>query len=69
MEHMMLKKGDLVLFQQLDGDPDEPTEIGIVVEDQSPLTRRALVRWMWGDMSRTNEPIEWLKLLAVGNQG
>ena len=65
----MLRKGDLVLFQQLDGDPDEPTEIGIVVEDQSPLTRRALVRWMWGDMKLTNEPIEWLKLLAMGNQG
>jgi len=69
MEHMMLKKGDLVLFQQLDGDPDEPTEIGIVVEDQSPFTRRALVRWMWGDVNLTNEPIEWLKLLARGNRG
>lgn len=65
----MLRKGDLVIYQQLDGDPDEPTEIGIVVEDQSPLSRRALVRWMWGDMKLTNEPIEWLKLLARGNRG
>jgi len=69
MEHMMLKKGDLVLFQQLDGDPDEPTEIGIVVEDENTLTKRALVRWMWGDISVSNEPIEWLKLLAMGSQG
>jgi len=69
MEHMMLRKGDMVLYRQLDGDPDEPTEIGIVVEDENTFTRRALVRWMWGDMSLTNEPIEWLKLLVMGNQG
>jgi len=65
----MLRKGDLVLYQQLDGDPDEPTEIGIVVEDENTLTKRALVRWMWGDISVSNEPIEWLKLLAMGSQG
>ena len=64
---MKFQAGDLVIYRQFDFDPDPPVEMGIVVEGENTITKRVKVRWLWGRMNVTNEPVEWIKLLSRVN--
>lgn len=60
----MLRKGDLVIYRLRS--PDDSC-MGIVVEDENIITKRAKVRWLWGDMSVSDARVEWIELVSRVN--
>ena len=66
MEHMMLRKGDLVKWRSTNQSGEQV--FGVVLENQKEDSKRILVRFLdFGKPAR--EPIEWVQLVSRGNQG